>query len=142
MCVVIRNTKRVIRVQHTRKYQLFIYALVTRGKLIPLSYQHAQHSFFSSSPSETIITPSLNIKNPRSEHPIDDSYLRRRDIMLNNQQWHLQQKKMDTNLQLLPSPPTCSLPISLGSISRLYAKCNSKSSMMRSQRRYTAACFI
>ena len=28
----IRNTKRDTRVQHTRKYQLFIYLLVTRGK--------------------------------------------------------------------------------------------------------------
>jgi hypothetical protein len=35
-----------------------------------------------------------------------------------------------------------SLPTLLGSIPRLYAMFNSKSSMMRSQHRYTATCFM
>jgi len=36
---------------------------------------------------------SLHTKNPRSKHPIDDSYLQRRDIMLSNLQWDLQQEE-------------------------------------------------
>jgi len=61
---------------------------------------------FSSFPAETTITLSLHTKNPSSKHPIDDSHLRRSDIMLSNQQWHLQRKKLDTNLQGNPPPPT------------------------------------
>jgi hypothetical protein len=95
----IRNTKRDTRVQHTCKYQLFINLLVTRGKShsTELSTRtHARtHTHYSSSPAETTITPSLLNKNPRSKHPIDDSYIRRRDIILSNPQWHLQREKTE-----------------------------------------------
>jgi len=44
------------------------------------------------------------ILNPKSKQPIDDSYLRRRDIMLSNLQWYLQREQTG-HLPTTPPPP-------------------------------------
>ena len=46
------------------------------------------HSFCFSSPTETTNTPSLHTKNQRSNHPVDDRFLRRRGGLLIDPQWH------------------------------------------------------
>ena len=74
----------------------------TQQRICPSDY-YMQYTNLTRILESTYKSPQNNYK--RSKQPIDDSDPRRRDIKLNNPQWHLQRKNPDTNLWPKAPPP-------------------------------------